>query len=178
MAGAETMTRLTMALILMLLAPMRAETPPARVWTFLSAQDNAVAELVVNNEGTAVGATPDGYAQIRVQVQDEVPNCQRPPCSSNVNARLRVMSQQFNHNAGCVGTQCPDMTELYSDGALRLTAAGGRTVDLVTGNKTRIAVTGDGILKLPVLGPSVPPGQWYAICVDQYGSVMMKPRCE
>ena len=54
-------------------------------WTFKTATDNAVATLAVSSEGTTVGATPKGFAQVLVNAQDEVPQPTGPPIGMNMN---------------------------------------------------------------------------------------------
>ncbi len=118
--------------------PPTAASGTPTTWIFRSATDDSIVTLLIDAEGIHEGATPHGYVQLQLKAQDEVHDrtgrvtCARPPCSNNFNAYLRVMSPQFNQNGRCIGTQCPGMAEIYSDGALRLTAADGRDISLVS----------------------------------------------
>lgn len=115
-------------------------------WTFKTSTDNAVANLLVSSEGLTDGASPDGFAQVQINAQDEIRRGSAAPTGSNMSGYLRVMSKTFNSGM-CRGTLCPDMVELYSDNDLRFTAAGMGGVSFVKNGSTHFLLDSDGYLK-------------------------------
>lgn len=115
-------------------------------WTFKTSTDNAVANLLVSSEGLTGGSSPDGFAQVQINAQDEIRRGSAAPIGSNMSGYLRVMSKTFN-NGMCRGTLCPDMVELYSDNDLRFTAAGTGRVSFVKNGSTHFLLDSDGYLK-------------------------------
>jgi hypothetical protein len=126
--------------------PGRLASGSDSTWTFKTATDNAVATLRVSSEGTTVGATPNGLAQLHLNAQDEVPRPDGTRVGSNMSGYLKVAARTFNDGA-CVGTTCPDMMELYSDHDLRFTVAGTGRMSFVEANHTLFLLDSDGTLK-------------------------------
>jgi hypothetical protein len=125
------------------------------------------------SEGVHDGAVPDGYAEYALRAQDELRDGSgRVLSSHDMHGMLRLMSRSYGYttdptHGACRGTQCPEMLEIYSDKHLRLTAAGGGTVDVVAGNQTVLAATGATIM-LPTLTGS---GVAY-LCADAEGRLL------
>jgi hypothetical protein len=125
--------------------PGRLRAGTNTTWTFKTSTDNAVASVLISSEGSTIGATPNGYAQLQINAQDEVPT-PSGRVGSNMSAYLRVMSRTFN-NQTCRGTLCPDMTELYSDHHLRFTVAGTGVLSFVRSGADHLTLDSDGFLK-------------------------------
>lgn len=127
-------------------SPPRLPDGTATTWTFKTPTDNAVATLRVSSEGSTVGATPNGYAQLEVNAQDEVPQPNGTRVGSNMSAYLRVAGATYN-NGECNGTLCPQMSELLSSRDARITASGGGAISFVQRNAPRITIDRDGYAK-------------------------------
>lgn len=115
-------------------------------WAFKTATDDAIATLLVSSEGTTVGATPNGFAQLQVNAQTEVPNPPGRPVGSNMSGYFRVMAKTFNGGT-CRGTMCPDMAELASDHDLRFTVSGMGTMSFVKNNSPVMLIDDGGHLR-------------------------------
>lgn len=126
----------------------------SNTWAFRNEGDGGTARLLVDSQGVHDGAAPNGYAVVDVRAQDEIRNTDNTVlASSDVHGQLRVMSHSYAYRdslsqdprlINCRGTQCGDMTELYSDQWLRLTAGNAQAIDFLTRNRARLAIDGDG----------------------------------
>lgn len=167
-------------------------------WTFRAYDDNAIARVVIDSQGSyyggflvpnspwrAHGSAPDGYSELVLIAQDETVNINtnQVAASSLHHMRFRVMSKSYGfmdappyHPATghCRGTQCPGMSEIYADGDFRFTSGGGGSITFVVNNRDAFKVTPQGDYYLPLLTGSV---DWGAaggaafLCLNSQGRV-------
>ena len=154
-------------------------------WTFRNKNDNAVARILIDEEGRNDGGPPNGYAELVLRAQDEIHDALgHVLASSDVHGTIRVMSNSYAWTdtgdptrLTCRGTQCGGQMEFYSDGNVRFTAGGGKSIDWVTNNRRRLLLK-DGEFYFPSLAdPSYgpPPGIKNYACFGDNGQLVSQP---